>query len=324
MIVRTIRLDSRRALAGVVAAASLFLQGGCALNQAMYADEQIRPYVRSLPKRPDYPLARTFTWKFYHVEGKARPTLSYFIADGKLIRSKQGMAAVQMYAAQPSTSGVTSSEAYTQKAREATRRGDHQSAQVYHGASAVSLQTQIASERAAVGAALSGAIMASAAALADAGMIWISESLAAYVKDDRAPLIGDGAPEGTVLELFFRRELLRDAEAKPTDLLQTWETVATLKDANGKIWRSSASFKTYFFFTLGSGPLTVPEEYQQSRYVLLQENSVLPATNKESYAAEQEEIGKIQRRRTSVELGVTAARAIEDLYEQIEFAKRKR
>jgi len=36
-----------------------------------------------------------------------------------------------------------------------------------------------------------------------------------------------------------------------------------------------------------------------------------------------QEIEKIRRRRTSAELGVTAARAIEDLYEQIAFAKRR-
>jgi hypothetical protein len=314
-----------RTLACAAAAGMLLSTGGCAIKQAMYADEQIEPYVRSLPKRHDYPLARTLTWKFYYVEGRKRPELSYFIADGNLIRDKSSMDKLQIYAAQPVTSGVNMSEVYAQRARDATKRGDHKGAQIYHGLSQASLQSRIAAERTQAGLALAGAlIMPTAALLADMGMVRYSQGVAAYVKDDRAPLIGDGAPEGTVLELFLRRELLRDAEAKPTDLLQTYETVATLKDANGNIWRSVASFRTHYFLGMGSGPLPVPEQYKNRPYVLLRDTtSALPAGN-ESYAVEEAELARIRSRSTFVELGITAARAIDDLYEQLEFAKSKR
>jgi hypothetical protein len=317
---RIIALDSRRALAWT-AAAALFLLSGCAIKLVDYADEQVQPYVRSLPKRPDRPLARTLTWKYYYTEGKGG--LTYFVADGNLIRDKSDADKVQVYAAQPVTSGITAntmSNVYAQRALEATKRGDHQGAQVYHGLSAASLQTQLATQRSQAGAAaLSGAIMAGAAGLADIGVIRLSQSLAFYVKDDRAPLVGDSAPEGTVLELFFQRRFRKDT--KPP--IQEWETVATLKDAEGKIWRSVASFNTYHFMGVGSGPVAVPDQYRQRPYVLLRDSSVLPA-DQESYAAEEVEIAKIKKRSTFVELGVTSARAIEDIYDQIEFARRRR
>jgi hypothetical protein len=310
---RIISLDSRRALACVTATATLFSLGGCAIKLTDYADEQIQPYVRSLPKRPDRPLARTLTWKYYYTEGKGG--LTYFVADGNLIRDKRDADKVQVYAAQPVSSGITAntmSNVYNQRALEATKRGDHQGAQVYHGLSAASLQTQLATQRSTAGAAaMSSAIMAGAAGLADIGVIRLSQSLAFYVKDDRAPLVGDSAPEGTVLELFFQRRFQKDARPP----IQEWETVATLKDAEGRIWRSVASFNTYHFMT------SVPDQYKQRPYVLLRDSSVLPADN-ESYPAEEAEIAKIKARRTFVELGVTTARAIEDLYEQLEYAKR--
>ena len=320
MIDRAFPVGARRAVAWVITAAALGSTAGCAVTKTIYADDQVRPYLRSLANRPDYPLARTLTWKYHYTLGKGSDESVWFVADGTLIRN--ATAGVQIYAAQPSTSGVTTSDLYTWKAHEATKVGKHYEAQFYHGLSGTALQAQIASERLAAGMALGSAIQGLGAALLDTAIVSGSENAAMYVKDDRVPVIRQDVPEGTVLELFFRAHKLDGADAKPANVTMRWETVATLKDAQGKIWRSSASFMTYINVALGEGK-SAPAEFNQSRYVLIDEKWFLPATDsRDAFATEVQEIGKIARRGGYIELGVTASQAISDLYEQIEFAKR--
>jgi hypothetical protein len=306
----------------MTAIASLSLASGCTTTRTMHADEHIRPYLRSLAKRPDVPLARTLTWKYHYAWGKGSYESAWLVADGKLVRNKKGMAGVQMYAAQKTTSGRSMSEVYTERAREASRAGRHGDAQIYHGLSEATMRTQIASENVALGMALGSDIQKLGGALLDAVIVSGSQNAATYVKEDRPPVISERAPEGTVLELFFRGQKLDGADAKPATVTMRWETLATLKDAQGKIWRSSASFTTYFLFASGSAPAPVPAEFVQKRLVLLDEGYFVPAQDdRNAYAQEVQEVGKIARRGGYIELGVTAAQAIDDIYQQIALAK---
>jgi hypothetical protein len=322
-MIKIISSKFRRAMDLLISGAVLALMNGCAVTTTMYADEQIQPYLRSLTKRADYPLARSLTWKYHYTVGAGKHQQAWFVADGELIRSAKAMAGVQMYAAPPTTSGVTMSDVYTQRAREASARGRHVEAQIYHGLSATSLQTQIASERVAAGFALAGAIQNLGAGLLDATIISRSESAAKYIKERNPSIISDRAPDGTVLELFFRAHKADGAEAKPADVTMRWEVVATLKDANGKLWRSSASFNAYLMYAFGSEPKPTPGEFKQGRYVQMDFSTLLPVGRRDAYAGELQEIGKIATGGGYVELAVTALRAIDDIYEQIEYAKKR-
>jgi hypothetical protein len=79
--------------------------------------EQIRPYLESLARQRDVPLARTLTWKYHYTLGSGKHAQSWFVADGKLIKDAKAMAGVRIYTAQPITSGVSMSDVYTERAR---------------------------------------------------------------------------------------------------------------------------------------------------------------------------------------------------------------
>jgi hypothetical protein len=302
--------------------AALVATTGCSVTQSVHTDEHIRPYLHTLAKHPDQPLARTLTWKYHYTLGRANYEQNWFVADGKLVRDKKAMDGVQLYAAQKATSGTSMSDVYAERAREATTAGRYSEAEAYRGRSEVAARTQMASESVALGMALGGEIQKLGAAALDAVIVSGAQNAAAYIKDDRVPTISERAPEGTVLELFFRGHKLDGNDAKPATITMRWETVATLKDAQGRLWRSSSVLTTYFLITLGSEPLPVPPEFGQRRLVQMDVGLFVPAQDdRGAYAQEIQEIGKIARRSGLVELGVTAAQAIDDIYAQMRLAK---
>lgn len=307
----------------LVTVACSLLPGCGPLKTTVYTDEQIRPALKSLPGRPDYPLARTLTWKYHYNVATKGNEQAWFVADGQLIRGKQAMGAVQLYAAQPTTSGVNMSNVYTQRANEASRRGDHQTAQIYHGLSSTALQTQIANERVAAGIALGGAIQSLGAALLDITIVSLADTVANYVRAVSPRIVSDQAPEGTVLELFFRGTRLDNAEAKPHVTSMRWETVATLKDAQGKIWRSNTYYTVYLVYSPASEPEPpMPERFNDTKTVPMDVGNWVPAGGKDEYMPSIMEIAKMPTSPPGiVELAVTATSAVNALYEEIELAK---
>lgn len=315
--------DSFGRMVVLLITALLVLLSGCApLKTTVYADEQIRSYLKSLPNRQDYPLARNLTWKYHYTAGTGSSESAWFVADGKLIRGARAMAGVQMYAAQPTTSGMNMSEVYTQKGREASAKGRYGDAQMYHGLSEAALQTQIASERMAAGMALGGAIQNLGAALLDAVIVEQGHNTAKYVRERSPQVVGEQAPDGTVLELFLRAQRLDYVDSKPHMTTMKWETVATLKDADGKIWRSAASYTTYLVFTSASEPQPMPAKFNDSRYVLMDVGNWVPAGGVNEYMPSVREIARMPG--GAVELSVSAVHAVEGLYEQIGLAKRNK
>ena len=322
MLVKSASEGFRRPLR-ILAAAATFVLPGCAVTTVQYADRQLEPYLKALTRQTESPIARTVTWKYHYTLEPGRNQQVWFIADGKLLRSPKEIAGVQIYAAQPTTSGVTTGAVYTQRAREATRRGDHQTAQVYHGLSSTAVQTQIASERVAAGMALGSAIQGLGTALLDATIISHGSGAAQYVSTPERGVIGDSAPEGTVLELFFRGVRRNGEDAKPGNLSMRWETVATLKDASGRIWRSDAFFTNYFHHSFSSDTTKITAAFSDPRYMLMVTNTLMPAHNRD-FVPEEAEMKKIWGKGGAAEFGITAMQAIGDLYEQIAMAKGRR
>jgi hypothetical protein len=276
-------------------------------------------YLESLSQETTRPLARTLTWKYHYTVGTGKSTQTWLVADGKLIRSEKDLSGVQWYANQPTSSGVSMSTVYTERAREASRRGDHLSAQIYHGASEASLRTQMASEYAAIGAGLGGAIQGLGAALLDSTITSHGAGAAEYVRDPERGIIGTAAPEGSVLELLFRGTRMDGKAAIPgggTNM--RWETVATLKDAQGKIWRSATSFVMYHIYA-DSPDAPTPPDLQGDAHIRLVHGSLIPVHNRD-FVAEENEMKKVWARGGAAEFAITAMQALSDLYAQIEIA----
>ena len=310
----------RRALIFLAASAALAFLSGCAVTRVNFADRQVEPYLKALTQKTAYPLARTLTWKYFYTVGAGRSQQAWLVADGQLVKDAKAVSALQWYAAQPVTSGVAMNEVYTARAREATRRGDHRTAQIYHGASAVSVQTQIANEQVAAGMALGSAIQGLGAALLDATIVGHGQGAAEYVSAPERGIIGGAAPDGAVLELFFRGVRLDGADATPSGTTtMRWETVATLKDAEGKIWRSAASFTYYHVFVKDSDPKP-PAVFSDGAYMQMVPGTLIPAHNRD-FVPEEDEMKKIWARSGAAEFGITAMQAIGDLYAQISMAK---
>jgi hypothetical protein len=134
-------------------------------------------------------------------------------------------------------------------------------------------------------------------------------------------VIGDSAPEGTVLELFFRAVRLNGDAAKPGNLTMRWETLVTLKDADGKIWRSDAFFAYYSHHSFSSDTTAVTAAFSADpNLMLMVTNSLMPAHNRD-FVPEEEEMKKIWAKGGLAEFGITAMQAIRDIYEQIAMAK---
>ena len=312
----------RRALRLLAIAVAFALLPGCAVKTVQYADRQLEPYLKSLTRQAPYPLARTLTWKYHYTVDPGKNQQVWFVADGKLMRNAKDIANVPIYAAQPSTYSGKMAEAYTQRANELSRRGDYQGAQVYHGLSSVSQQTQIASERVAAGMALGGAIQGLGAALLDATIINHGNGAAQYVAAPERGVIGAGAPEGTVLELFFRAVRRNGDDAKPGNLSMQWETLVTLKGADGTVWRSDAAFTYFSYFSFESQQKPVPAEFADPKYMEMVPNTLIPAHNRD-FVAEENEYRKVIARNGAAEFGVTAMQAIGNIYDQIEMTRPK-
>jgi hypothetical protein len=303
-----------------VAAVLLLLSGCASFTTTIYADEQMRPTLRALASKPGYPLARTLTLKHYYTVGKGSYEQGWFVADGRIIRGKRALDGVQIYAAQPATSGTSMADVYTQRAREASARGSHGEAQVYHGRAEVALQSQISAERTATAMALAGSIRALGDAMLDAVIGEVPGYVEKYVRQSRS-VISERAPEGSVLELFIRAIKLDGDDAKPATATMQWETIATLKDADGKLWRSNAGFKVHIVLSNESKP--VPAEFSRGRYVRMDPAIFIPAEDKHAdWIPELFEIGKMQSVNRLVEPSVSAWAAIDALYAQIELARK--
>lgn len=316
MLGRCVPEGARRVLALCAVAATFVLLPGCAVKTIQYAEPQVEPYLKAMTRQPPYPLARTLTWKYHYTVDPGKNQQVWFVADGKLLRSAKDIAGTQIYAAQPSTYGGRMADVYTQQARDATRQGDHQKAQLYHGLSSVSAQTQIASERVAAGLALGSAIQGLGAGLLDYTIINHGNGAAQYVRAPERGVIGDGAPEGTVLELFFRAVRRNGDDAKPGNLSMQWETLVTLKEADGTLWRADAAFINYFFFSFESQQKPVPAEFADARYMEMVPGTLIPAHNRD-FVPEEAEIQKVTKQGGAGEFGVTAMQAIGNLYDQI-------
>jgi hypothetical protein len=290
----------------------------------MVADQQYDLYLKTLPKRHDQPLARTLTWKHNYTVGKGSSERNWFTAEGKLLRGQNALKGVELYAAQPSNSGWKTSEMYAQQAREYQKKGQAGMASAYRNASEVSARTQIATERVATGIALGGAIQGLGDAALDYVIINSPTGAVKYVTDPANGIIGSRAPEGSVLELFFRSQRIDGEDAKPAVIVMIWETTATLKDGDGRIWRSAASFKNHVLHTFSSSTPVVPEQMKQGQHVQIEPGTGLPLQNREEYGPESKELAKLISGGGNMEFGLTAMRAIEDIYEQMDAARKSR
>jgi hypothetical protein len=315
--------DSFRRAARLLSVVVFALLSGCG-TMAMVADQQYDLYLKTLPRRQDQPLARTLTWKHNYTVGKGSSERNWFTAEGKLLRGQNALKGVELYAARPSDSGWKTSEMYAERARDASRRGNHELANAYRGSSEVAARTQIGSERVATGIALGSAIQGLGDAALDYVIINSPTGAVKYVSDPSYGVIGSRAPEGSILELFFRSQRIDGEDAKPAVIVMLWETTATLKDGEGKIWRSAASFKNHVLHTFSSSTPPVPEQMKQGQHVQLDPATGLPIQNPEQYGPESKELAKLISGGGNMEFGLTAVRAIEDIYEQMELAKKSR
>lgn len=316
--------DSLRRVPCLLAVVVVFaLLSGCG-SIAMVTDQQYELYLKTLPTRHDQPLARTLTWKHLYTVGKGSSERTWFTAEGKQLRSPSELQNVQLYAAQPSNSGWKTSDAYAQQARGYTQKGQPGMARAYQSASTVSAQTQIASERVATGIAVGGAIQALGAAALDYVIVNSPTGAVKYVSDASNGIIGSRAPEGSILELFFRSQRIDGDDAKPAVIVMLWETTATLKDGDGKIWRSAASFKNHLLHSFSSSAQLVPEQMKQGQHVQIDPGTGLPLQNPEQYGPESKELAKLISGGGNPEFGLTAVRAIEDIYEQMDLARKSR
>jgi hypothetical protein len=314
--------ESLRRTPRLLAVAIVFaLLPGCAVKTVQYADRELEPYLKSLTRPTAYPLARTMTWKYHYTVDPGRSNQQvWFVADGKILRNPKDIAATQLYAAQPSTYSGKMSEVYATRATELSKRGDFQGAQIYRGLSATSLQTQIASERVAVGMALGSAIQGLGAGLLDMTIVNHGNGAAQYIAAPERGVIGAGAPAGTVLELFFRAVRRNGDDAKPGNLSMQWETLVTLKDADGTIWRSDAAFTYFHYHSFESQQKPVPAEFADPRYMEMVTNTLIPAHNRD-FVPEENEYKKVLARNGAAEFGITAMQAIGNIYDQIQITK---
>lgn len=301
-------------------AASL-LASGCSITRVAYADRHIETYLPTIAKQVDRPLARELSWKFSYTYGQGSYQQAWLIADGKKITNAKDAQGIAWYAARPVTGGFSTAAMHDSLARDASRRGDYQMARIRHSASEASMQAQQQAERLSTVMELGQAMANLASALLDNTIILHAEGAAKYVKSPDRGVIGDGAPEGTRLELFFQCAQLDGKDAKPAGTINTrWETVATLVDATGKVWRSAASFTTYQAFERDAHRLA---GLDPDTHVRLAQNSLIPV-GRVNAGQEEAEIYKVLERRGAGELGITAMQAIADLYAQIDAAREQR
>jgi hypothetical protein len=254
------------------------------------------------------------TWK-YHYTADGHHSL---VADGKPVSD---LARVTVYAAQPAATGVRLSEVYAARAREAQRGGQAHMAEAYRVQSEVALRTEIANQQIEAGIALGNALVALGDALAKARIDEVTLSAATatatyFTAGAPRGVIGDQAPAGTVLELYLRL----DADPEGWDPLiakRTFQVIATLRDADGKLWRSAVGLEGYL--VQASKP-TVPPALE-AKYLLVDGNTLIPF--REPAAGYIAELGEIARMRpgTMIELALAGAEAIRSLYDQIEASK---
>lgn len=311
------RLRRVSRLTAVVVAVAL--PSGC--STGWVADPQYELYLRTLPRRHDEPLARTLTWKHHYTVGKGSSERNWFTVEGKQVKSQSDLKNVQLFTALPSTSSWKTSDLYAKQAREYQQKGQHEMAESYQTASEVSARTQISSEQMATAIGLSGAIAGLGDAALDAVVINSPSGAVKHVRDESYGVIGSRAPEGSILELFFRSQRIDGEDAKPAVIVMIWETTATLRDGDGKIWRSAASFRNNLLFSWGFDAPPVPEPLNQGRYVRIDPWTGLPVQNPEQYGPETKEVEKLISLGGNMEFGLTAVRAIEDICEQMELAR---
>jgi hypothetical protein len=130
-------------------------------------------------------------------------------------------------------------------------------------------------------------------------------------------VIGAGAPEGTVLELFFRGVRRNGDDAKPGNLSMMWEALVTFKDADGTVWRSDAAFTNYFLHSFESQQKAVPPEFADARYMEMVVNTLIPAHNRD-FVPEENEMKKVWAKGGAAEFAITGMQAIGNIYDQIE------
>lgn len=131
--------------------------------------------------------------------------------------------------------------------------------------------------------------------------------------------IGDQAPPGTLLELYFRLKANASESWDPLTVKRRFEVVATLVDADGALWRSIVAFDGYL--VQASKP-TVPPELD-AKHVLVNASTLIPFRDPPGdYLAELGEIGRMPVG-TMYELAIAGSQAIHGLYEQIEAVKER-
>jgi hypothetical protein len=302
---------------GVLAILGLSAACGGTRYNTFFVEPGAKPYWRALVKPVPYPLARTLTWKYRYTADKR---YGAFVADGKIVEGKAQLKDIDLYAAQPVTVARLS-EVYALRAREATASGRLDLAETYNVRSENALKTEIASQRVEAGVALGNAMVGFAEALVkwqiDEVTLAAAKATAAYFTTGTPrAVIGDQAPPGTVLELYFRLDVETDGW-DPLIARRRFEVVATLLDADGKLWRAAVGVDGYL--VQASKP-TVPPALDEKN-VLVNGATFIPFRDPAAdYLGELGEIGRMQPG-TMFEHALAGAQAIQDLYEQIEAAK---
>jgi hypothetical protein len=293
----------------------LTLTGCGPTYKTFFVERRAMPYWQTLARPHPFPLARRLTWKYQYTFGK---NYALFLADGQPIWNEAQMKGVQLYAAQPTTSGGTKlSEVYAQRAREATATGRTQQAQTYAARSEIALQSEIATERTATAIALIGA----GAALGEALGRMVADDVATeaangtilYFTQGPRTVISDAAPEGSVLELYFLLHGNEDAKRART-YQRRFDVVATLRDGAGRIWRSGAGYTEWMLTTPQP---TVPPDMDRD-LLLVNANGYVPFREAAhvNYTPEITEIFRMASTRGHAEFALVGEAAIQGLYEQ--------
>lgn len=295
--------------------------GGQRYN-TFFVETSAKPYWKALAKPAPYPLARTLTWKYYFTSDPGN--YQAFVADGKVVSNKSALLSMSFFATKPATTGVRMSDVYALRAREAERSGQRHMRDAYQMSSEVALRTEIANQRIEVGLALGNALVGLAdglvKAVIDENALTSGMATAAYFTSG-APrgAIGDQAPPGTLLELYFRLKANASESWDPLTVKRRFEVVATLVDADGALWRSIVVFDGYL--VQASKP-TVPQELD-TKHVLVNASTLIPFRDPPGdYVAELGEISRMPAG-TMYELALAGAQAIHGLYEQIEAVKER-
>lgn len=310
-----------------VVAIVLGLQTACS-TYTQFIDKSFEPILLRLPEKVPYPIARKLTYQFYsgaQLDGGKKTVR--LVADGNLVKSKAQFNSLANYHAQPVSSGAKMSEVYKQRADYARRQGNSGEAGMYTQMSYGAAQQEIAFERAMAGTQLAfatlNAVGAAANFLVEKWAVETGETVANYMRNTGGA-IGESAPENTDLELVLF-QFQRNGGELEYQMDHQWEfsAAATLKDKNGIIWRSEASYRLH----MKEGKISPQDMHKDYSELFYLDDGFVPLKTERDISQELAQFkhlgSQLETEVWTKELVLVSHAAIMGLYDQIEYMNAK-